>query len=120
MKVLLINTLYPPNVIGGAEISVQSLAESLVKKKIEIVVATLSHNNEVRRKYRGVTIYDVRLKNVYWPFTNRKNEIFRIFWHAIDAYNPFMAKQIRNIVRREHQSLILQLFPRYSAVDLFL
>jgi len=106
MKVLLVNTLYPPNVIGGAEISVQSLAESLAKKGIKIVVATLSQYNDSRRKFRGIKVYDVRLKNVYWPFKSLKNEIYRIIWHTADIYNPLMARQIDRIVQREKPDVI--------------
>jgi len=38
VKIAIINTLYYPNVVGGAERSVQFLAEGLVKKGHEVVV----------------------------------------------------------------------------------
>ena len=41
MKVLIVNVLYPPHKIGGAEKSVSLLAEALVRAGDEVVVATL-------------------------------------------------------------------------------
>jgi glycosyltransferase involved in cell wall biosynthesis len=106
LKILIINTLYPPHVVGGAEISVQILVETLVKKGIKVVIATLSREKINCRNYRSIKIYNVLLRNVYWPLKNHKNEIYRIIWHAVDTYNPFMAQQIAKIIRREHPDII--------------
>ena len=46
MKILIINTLYAPYKIGGAEKSIQSLAESFVKKNVEVMVLTLGTENK--------------------------------------------------------------------------
>jgi glycosyltransferase involved in cell wall biosynthesis len=92
--------------IGGAEKSVQSLAETLVAMGFNVVVASLSQHDSAFRKQRGVTVYDVPLKNVYWPFGNSKNEISRLCWHLVDIYNPSMSRQVTKIVRRERPDII--------------
>jgi hypothetical protein len=38
LKILIFNTLYYPNIVGGAEKSVQLLAEGLIKKGHEVVI----------------------------------------------------------------------------------
>ncbi|PKL71221.1 MAG: group 1 glycosyl transferase, partial [Methanobacteriales archaeon HGW-Methanobacteriales-2] len=40
MKICLISNLYPPNVLGGAEVSVKKVSEELVKKGHEVIVIT--------------------------------------------------------------------------------
>ena len=42
MKVMVINSLYYPNIIGGAEKSTQVIVENLKKFDIEPVVLTIS------------------------------------------------------------------------------
>ena len=49
MKILIFNTLYSPNFQGGAEKSVQILAESLAKWGIQVEVCTTSDRNEIKK-----------------------------------------------------------------------
>ena len=37
MKILIVNTMYSPSKVGGAEISVQSLAEGFHKKGHQVI-----------------------------------------------------------------------------------
>lgn len=41
MKILIVNTIYAPFKVGGAEVSVQLLAEELVKNGHSVLVVTL-------------------------------------------------------------------------------
>lgn len=69
MKIALINTLYAPYKIGGAEVSVQLLAESLQRAGHEVGVFCLHELDEVKYDtLNGVHIAYLPLKNVYWPF----------------------------------------------------
>jgi len=47
MKVMIVNSLYWPNIIGGAEKSTQIIAENLKKSGIETVVVTVSDKEKV-------------------------------------------------------------------------
>ena len=67
MKFLIINSLYYPNIIGGAEISVQTLAEEQQKKGIEIVVITLSNKNYIDF-VNGVKVYYIYHSNFFLLF----------------------------------------------------
>jgi glycosyltransferase involved in cell wall biosynthesis len=96
MKIMLINTLYYPNKVGGAEVSVQLLAEELVKAGHNVRVLTL-HDDKSRKsdQINGVDVVYLPLKNLYWPFsTERHGRIKKILWHVIDNYNVAMAKSI--------------------------
>ncbi|WP_288397484.1 glycosyltransferase family 4 protein [uncultured Acinetobacter sp.] len=97
MRILIINTLYSPYRIGGAELSVQILAEGLVKSGHTVRVLTLHEFNYTKRDViNGVEVCYIPLKNIYWPFFEKSNssKILKLFWHLIDNYNPFMKKYV--------------------------
>ena len=103
MKVLLINTRYYPNILGGAERSVQFLAEAMAINGYEPVVVSASPNPGVRKGYHnGVRIYYVGIQNLYNPINNRNPHIIlKPFWHIIDIYNPWMENEIGKILGAE-------------------
>lgn len=86
VKILLVNTLYYPNQIGGAEKSVQALAEALVQKGHEIrIVATSKEDSE--NEVNGVKIHNLALQNIYWPFDAKVSIFQKLIWHWKDTYN---------------------------------
>lgn len=94
MNILIVNTLYAPFKIGGAEVSVQLLAEELVTSGHRVRVVCL-HDEKNRKQtiINGVEVVYLGLRNLYWPFSDvKKNKIEKIVWHIIDSYNPLMAK----------------------------
>ncbi|KYQ95118.1 glycosyltransferase family 4 protein [Serratia sp. TSA_198.1] len=96
MKILIVNTIYSPFKVGGAEVSVQLLAEELVKIGHSVRVVTL-HDEKNRKSatINGVDVCYLPLKNLYWPFdsnANRQSSLKKLLWHIIDNYNPVMAK----------------------------
>jgi glycosyltransferase involved in cell wall biosynthesis len=96
MKVLIFNTLYYPHKVGGAEVSVQLLAEGLVKKGHEVRVVCL-HPGKMRKQDRinNVDVVYLPLKNIYWPFDKtRKSKLKKLLWHVIDTANIFMVKSV--------------------------
>ncbi|AFJ45615.1 amylovoran biosynthesis protein AmsK [Shimwellia blattae DSM 4481 = NBRC 105725] len=97
MKILIFNTLYYPYRIGGAEVSVQILAEELVKKGHSVRVVSCTEDDE--RSFdiiNGVELVRIPLLNCYWPFTKeKKSKIKKIIWHILDSSNFFMDKKIK-------------------------
>jgi glycosyltransferase involved in cell wall biosynthesis len=112
MKVLIINTLYHPNVLGGAERSVQFLAEGLVHAGHEAVVVSAVPGDGVSVSWvNGVKIYYVGLRNVYWPFNRVGRQgvrkiLLKPLWHLIDTYNPVMAREVEKIITQEQPDLV--------------
>lgn len=97
MNILIINTLYWPYKIGGAEKSVQILAEGLVRKGYRVRVLTL-HQFDYKKyeMVNGVEIVYLPLKNIYWPFDGEKKCFLKkIIWHILDNYNPFMGYLVK-------------------------
>lgn len=111
MKVALLNTLYHPYRIGGAERSVQILAEGLAAQGHEVVVITLAKPDEAATKetINKVKVYRVPLCNSYWPFTNNRHKPFivrRALWHYRDRYNKTMGRLVKAILEKEKPNLL--------------
>src|SRR5210317_2202011 len=107
MKIFIINTLYEPNIIGGAERSVQILAEELVRCGNNVTVATLNPDKGIlTRHINGVKVIYIGLKNIYWPYQKNKPKILRPLWHAIDSHNPLMASLIGELLLKEKPDVV--------------
>ena len=106
MKILLINSLYYPNIIGGAEISVQIMAEELQKKGIETVVISLSNKNYIDF-VNGVKVYHIYHSNVYWLLNSERIKKFsKPFRHLISLKNPAMEKKLDKIIKSENPDIV--------------
>jgi glycosyltransferase involved in cell wall biosynthesis len=104
MKILIISTLYPPHVIGGAEKAAAELAEALVRRGHAAVVISLHPElNEVVENRNGVRVYRLPLDNFYWPFgrTEKPSILRRLSWHIREMWNPVAARRIGKILDTE-------------------
>ena len=59
MRILIVNTYYYPNLIGGTENSIKILAENLVKSNNTVAVYSVDNNNKElkKEKINNVEIY---------------------------------------------------------------
>ncbi len=108
MKIAFINEKYLYHSTGGAQQSVRILAESLVGKGHEISVWTTTHRPEHEMSvemHGGVRVVHLPVANVYWPHERRPAHL-KPLWHAIDAYNPFMAKHIGRLLDAEKPDVL--------------
>ncbi len=105
MKILIFNSLYYPNVLGGAEISTQLLAESLSKIGLKPVVVSIS-NKESISSVNGVKVYYLNYSNLYWlPNAKKRNRLTRGVWHLIDMYNLIITKKVNKIIDIERPDI---------------
>jgi glycosyltransferase involved in cell wall biosynthesis len=98
LGITLINSLYPPIAMGGAEKVVQNLAETLAKAEYRVSVITLSpHGGQVEQVGR-LTV--VRLPtDVPWPFgTSYKSVTHRIRTKIKDRYSETMRRRVSAVL----------------------
>ncbi|WP_022671145.1 glycosyltransferase [Hippea alviniae] len=106
MRVLIFNSLYYPNIVGGAERSVQILAEGLVRRNITSVVVSTS-DKEYVDYVNGVKVYYIKTPNLYWmKETKEQPKWKKPFWHLIDAYNVLTKRKIKKILKAEKPDII--------------
>ncbi|WP_069133155.1 glycosyltransferase family 4 protein [Rhodohalobacter halophilus] len=104
-NILIINSLYYPNIKGGAEYSVKNLAETLTKEN-DVSVLCLGENNEVvEEEINGVYVKRIPIANFYNPFFDKKK--LKPFWHLIDSANPFYSDHIKTIIEEKKISHVL-------------
>lgn len=110
MKITIFNTLYYPDKIGGAEVSVQDIAEGLVGLGHSVSVVALSGSESSSYSINGVKVFKMKLANVFWPYSRHENRvksrIDKIFWHVVDYFNIFMFFKVLRLLRDTSPDLI--------------
>ncbi|WP_313901895.1 glycosyltransferase family 4 protein [Methylobacterium sp. J-030] len=66
MRILHLSTLYPPYIVGGAERSVEHLAEELVAAGHTVAAACITREPEPKTVRGGVTVYRMAHHNDFW------------------------------------------------------
>lgn len=106
LKILIINTLYAPSKVGGAEVSVQQLAEEYVAKGHEVSVLAL-HKKDKKYTLNGVRVIQLKIENIYWPFDNENRSAFqKLRWHLRDVKNNKYTQKISEIIENEKAELV--------------
>jgi len=91
LRITIVNTLYAPYQIGGAERSVEEIAKFLSAGN-SVTVLTLrdksDHTVQDREFLAKVQVVRFSLKFRYWPFPKKERQFFsRVIWHVIDLIN---------------------------------
>jgi len=103
MRILIFNTFYYPNIVGGAEKSTQLIAEGLVKKGLNISVVSIGNNKE--QIINGVKVYYINEK--FWlSLTKKNNFLYKTMQKTVNIYNPSIYKKINTILNKEKPSFI--------------
>ena len=90
MKICIVCTLYPPYILGGAEISTALLAQGLVRSGHEVTVITTGQTDS-KEIIEGVMVYRLKNKNIYWRYPQRDKPLAKkMLWHFFDIYNIFL------------------------------
>ncbi len=108
MKILYINNLYYPHVVGGAEIVLRRLVGGMSDRGHDgVVLATSPVPVEYEEAIDGIRVLRVALKNTYWPYgPGRAPAWKRAIWHLRDIHNAAMARVAEEVVRRERPDIV--------------
>lgn len=107
IKVLVVNTLYHPFEVGGAEKSVKSLCEKLPKEHFDIGVLSLTNKTDSFETIKGIKIWRLKIRNIYWPFKSKsQTRITKTIWHAIDRKILFLPVKIKSILEEFNPHII--------------
>lgn len=86
MKILMYNDYYYPNIIGGAEVSAQSLAEGLAMNGHDVIMLTSSLVGKKIEKINNVTIYRMSTSKFLESFRLLSLRLFGEKIHDIIMY----------------------------------
>lgn len=99
MKILIVNSFYYPEEVGGAEKSVRFLAESLARKGHSVRVVSLGREESIDR-INDVEVQRVKIRNLYLQEARKAPPPpwKKILWHGVDAYNPLSRRVFSHIL----------------------
>lgn len=100
-KILIINTYYYPNNIGGAESVVQRLAEELMKKGYDVAVYSSDAKEKIHKEQiNGVLVYrGIKARYVRQPAHNGKNPLsIKIKNNINHRMNVFIKKELDFVI----------------------
>ncbi|SQF99421.1 glycoside hydrolase family protein [Paucimonas lemoignei] len=109
MRALFINSLYAPNIGGGAEIILQRTVEGLQNRGYQVaVLATGAEPGLQVECVNQVKVYRAGLRNFYWHFTaQRPGRLARLGWHLRDRYNAAMRAYVKRVIELEKPDLVV-------------
>lgn len=108
MKICIVSNLYPPHILGGAEIIVDKLVRNIAEKNYEVVVITCSTDNEEHvKKEDNITFYFINKTKLYpvYKQTEAKGYL-KPAWHLFDLWNKACEDRIIEIVKKEQCDII--------------
>lgn len=108
MKVCLVSNLYPPDVLGGAEVVVGQLARGLQAAGHEVtVVATAPRDRAGRQTVDGIRVHRLDPANIYWAGEAAgRPRILKPLWHFVDLWNPVMYQRLRALLVAEGPDVV--------------
>ena len=108
MKICFISNLYPPSIIGGAEISVKRAADGLVKRGHEVFVITTTTDGKTSiEEVGGVKVYRINPLNLYAMYNHQNQpELLKPIWHTIDLWNPHSYLVVKKILKNEMPDIV--------------
>lgn len=106
MRILIINCFYYPDIGGGAEITIKTLAESLADAGHEVHVACLS-NNTMIENIGKVTVHRFKYTNTYWHYKSLNvSALNRLTWLSKDIWNIKSKKIINSLLLKVNPDVI--------------
>lgn len=103
---MMFNTLFYPHIFGGAERSVQLLAEGLTERGHEVTVVSVAAQQQVRN-IGTIKAYYLAPHNTYWGGMPRKvNRVKKLAWHLGDIFNPGIYRDIAGILEEQQPDII--------------
>lgn len=110
MKIVIVNSLYSPHIIGGAEISTQILAETLETVADVHVITTGGQKRNAgttSESINGVTVHRVPYNNLYWiGDTEHRGKLNKVARRLIDIYNPMQIGTVANLLKEIQPDLV--------------
>lgn len=106
MKIVYVNSYYAPDEVGGAEKSVQFLAEAMVKHghQVEVICTGRTPGTDV---VNNVTVHRLAVDNIYYPLdAKQQGSVSKAVWHSLDIYRPRTKNQAKILLARFRPDVI--------------
>ena len=93
MRILFINVLYSPFIVGGAEVTLKNLVEGISDLGHEVKVLSFWDKDDKEEVMDGIPVHRTKIPNLYLPYgKTTQSSLKRRLWHILDIYNPMTKK----------------------------
>lgn len=100
MRILHLNVLYPPDLRGGSERFVASLAEEQAKRGHQVAVVTLGRAIEPPAIQNGVTVFRIGHADLFWfEEWESHSAPVRYLNKLLSIWNPITLGRVRDVVK---------------------
>lgn len=108
MKICFISNLYPPNILGGAEIVVEKMALAMKNKNHDVIVITTSPDEKEHKiSQNNIPVYQINTTKVYPTYKQTEVQgLKKPLWHILDLWNNNTLKEIKKILIKEKIDII--------------
>ncbi|RCW48871.1 glycosyltransferase family 4 protein [Paenibacillus prosopidis] len=110
MKIVIVNSLYSPHIIGGAEISTQILAETLdTVAEVHVLTTGGQKRNAgiTSELINGIKVHRVPYNNLYWiGDTENRGKLHKVARRLLDFYNPVQIRTVTNLLKEIKPDLV--------------
>lgn len=107
MRIILTNTLFPPVIKGGAEVSTFNLGKALVGRGHEVHVVTVVPDRESVAHEHGMVVHRIQPRLVDYPFDKPdRGALRKLGYHAVENYNPLMRARLRPIMEAVRPQIV--------------
>lgn len=98
--IVIVNTLYTPFTVGGAEKSVEAIAKGLQKSgwKVTIITSGIKTSHDI---LEGISVHRLRYFNIFFRgnMTGNESKLFRIIYRVIDEFSFLRSWRIYTLIR---------------------
>ena len=108
MKICLINNLYPPLSVGGAEQIVALIANKLSEtNEVIVLTSTYDGNKEIQTKGK-LKIFRLDTGNLYHYLQAAEMPTWRkIIWHFLDIFGCKACKKVKEVLKEERPDVVI-------------
>ena len=109
LRILIISNLYPPHVMGGAELAAHSLATWLAENGHAVMVLTSAPRAEDAGtvETNGVAVARRFFPNIYQVYQAAETRpVRKALWHARDHFNPQSEVIVREVIEQFRPDIV--------------
>ncbi|MFZ5783496.1 MAG: glycosyltransferase family 4 protein [Pseudomonadota bacterium] len=113
LSVLVVNSLYRPQMVGGAEVVAEMLATKLAAggHRVSVVTSCSRERDHSVDEMDGVTVYRFFPKNLWWLHErfapgDRRSAFDKLRWRITDAWNQDAARKFAEILDRVRPDVV--------------
>ena len=102
MKICYITNLYPPHVLGGAEIVVKKIATQMAKKHTVIIITTSPDNNPHIIKQDSIIIYQLNTTKLYPVYKQTEASGCLLYTSLLHTHGIYLKMIILNLLKETY------------------